>query len=174
MFFILLIKNVVSGRLNIFALSITLYFQISPRPAHLILWLFAQTLLLFLAHHECRPCHVFRLLVGEHLNEHQVHAEDEKTDYGENHEDDVGDEVAIGDGGCRFFLTGLWGECEGEDQDCRDKHPEDGVQFWLAGASAREAPDDGEDDCDYDDEGAGSNSHYSARGRRTALTGDDL
>lgn len=116
-----------------------------------------ELLLLFLADDEGGSGdHIFSLFVGEGVVEEEVEAGDEEADEGEDHEDDVRDEVVVGDGGGGRPLAFLGGECEGEDEDGQDQQSYEVVHLRFARIPACEAPDDGKDDCDYDDQGADS------------------
>ena len=64
------------------------------------------------------------------------------------------DKVEIGDGGGGGDLAAFGGEDEGQDDDGGYGDSDKGVELGFAWVSAGQAPDDGEDYEDEDDESA--------------------
>ena len=75
----------------------------------------------------------------------------------------MGNEISIGHGLDYGNLVGLGSQRKGKDENGGDQEAKQRVQFWLAGVSACEAPDDGEN-YGYDDyQGAYPYPQHSGR-----------
>ena len=81
-----------------------------------------QTLFfLFLPFYKTTSAYVFCFFVGEGTACAEEEARNQKSDDRNDHEDDMGDKVAICDGWGCDFLAGFRGEDEGNDEDDWDE-----------------------------------------------------
>lgn len=90
--------------LQVLCMGVALNLKLPLTGARSVTWLH-QDLLFLLSHNESRSGHILRLFVCKRIVYKEEKAGNEKSNYRQDHEDNVRYEISISDDGCGLSLT---------------------------------------------------------------------